>query len=599
MRSLADEAYARRYPPTPSGRSIAGSSYRTFGISGSGGGAGLSEEQFRILGEFQRVVYGNSGGRSLMVDDDDEVEQGKDGADDVDPAERKEQLRMFLEQHFEANCVYESPLITLHSRPLIIDALTLSTNLAASRLPSIYPRALLTHSGNIARWGIRKLFGWQETPSSSPAGGGMGKVKGKDVESALSGSMEGEMEHYAAGRVEQIARASVPWLPLFSSGAAFEDSKDEKGNAEDAWWEVWHVTSECQELGGFETWHGCHTGIIDHTITLKLLPSLLGTATEPSQTPSPDDGYPFLPTSAQYPDPNAAGFSTLTSPAPSTSYLPSHYTINAQQHPLLRLRTRTRPVPVPSHQNSSTLLPIAAIQKALATMLTFQLRVKTFVEFNEQGRVVYVRDLVDVRDVWEAVVPFGREAGWVGRRVCGVLLAGLGRVFGTTSSDEARPSWARERELQQERARKGKEKAGVGLYSHNLALQDAAAVPETTVPEPAPGPAAAVEQEPSTIVDPLPPPPTLPLKTQDSPPPPSGPSQQLPTLQPQPHALSNMLGLQEAWSPLRPTFHPTSAALVQMPSHMQRQRQRPRTTTTPTLTAPDVDHGGGETTTDR
>ncbi|KAJ9093212.1 hypothetical protein QFC21_006529 [Naganishia friedmannii] len=556
MRILADEAYARRYPSTPSGRSVAGSSYRTFGISGSGGsGGGLTEEQYRILGEFQRVVYGAGGGRSLLVDDD-EREEREDDMDRVDAAQKKEQLRLFLEQHFEADCVYESPLITLHSRPLIMDAITLSSDLNSSRLPSIYPRALLQHSGTIARWGLRKLFGSQ---SAVPG------EKGKDVESAQS-----KVELYAGGRVEQIVRALVPWLV---NDPAAGGSRNAEGAEAEGWWEVWHVSSECTELGGFETWHGCHTGIIDHTITLKLLPSLLGMAAEPSQATTPDDGYPFT----QYQ--SVVGASAFTSPAPSTSYLPSHYATHSHPHPhphpLLRLRTRTRPVPVPAPQNSSTLLPVAAIQKALATLLTFQLRVRTFVEFNEQGRVGYVRDLVDVRDVWEAVVPFGRGAGWVGRRVCGVLVAGLGRVFGPSPSDGERPSWERERE--REKDRKGKEKDGAGLHSHQLALQDAAAplvLPEGKVPVPT----ACVPEASNTMY------PGVPLKIQQLSALPAVAQQ--PAQQPQLHALPNVLGLQEAWSSSlpRPTFHPTSAALVQAQTQMTTSHDA-------YFAAPDVDRG--------
>ncbi|KAJ9118418.1 hypothetical protein QFC24_006247 [Naganishia onofrii] len=526
MRILAEEAYARRYPPTPSGRSIAGSSYRTFGVNGSGGGGGgLTEDQYRILGEFQRVVYG-TGGRSLMVDDDEHDEQEKDGVTEVDATGRKQELRTFLDQHFEADCVYESPLITLQSRPLIFDALTLSSDLASSRLPSIYPRALLQHSGNIARWGIRKLFGSQ-SKSSSSSSGVLGK--GKDVESA-----QVKAEQYAGGRVEQIARALVPWLPLSSASAA-ESSKNGNDAAQEGWWEIWHVSSECTELGGFETWHGCHTGIIDHTITLKLLPSLLGITAEPSQTTTPYEYYSFA---EHQTEAEAGGTSTFTSPAPSTAYLPSHYATSNHQHPLLRLRTRTRAVPVPPQENGSTLLlPVVAIQKALATMLTFQLR------------------------------------------VCGVLIAGLGRVFGSSASNEERPSWERERG----RERKGKEKAGAGLYSHQLALQDAAAataVLEGKILVPVP----SVREVVSNNVYP-----GLPLKIQQLSAPPVA-TQQLTQQAQQPRTHSNVLGLQEAWSPLlpRPTFHPTSAALVQTQPQTQ-------TETTTDFTAPDVDRGGEAT----
>jgi hypothetical protein len=72
--------------------------------------------------------------------------------------------------------------------------------------------------------------------------------KGKDVESA-----QVKAEQYAGGRVEQIARALVPWLPL-SSASATESSKNGNDAAQEGWWEIWHVSSECTELGGFETW---------------------------------------------------------------------------------------------------------------------------------------------------------------------------------------------------------------------------------------------------------------------------------------------------------------------------------------------------------
>lgn len=47
---------------------------------------------------------------------------------------------------------------------------------------------------------------------------------------------------------------------------------------------------------------------------------------------------------------------------------------------------------------------------------------------------MYIRDLVDLRDLWEGVVPFGRETAWIGRRLGGLALAGMGRLaFGSTS----------------------------------------------------------------------------------------------------------------------------------------------------------------------
>ncbi|KAJ9102015.1 hypothetical protein QFC19_004940 [Naganishia cerealis] len=505
MRCLADEAYSR-HPITP--RSAAGSSFRTLGLGGSGVG-GISEEQYRVLAELQRVIYYSTCQGSLL--DDEEVGED-DGAVDAD---RKEQVRKFVQQHFEIDCrrcpsvpslvsdmlkrsllrhtiVYESPLITLQSRPLFLNALALSADLASSRLPSIYPRALITHTQSVARWSFRKFFGCQTTPTSSS-----------------TTAIAGKPAPASGGRLEEIARVLVPWLV---DDAQFNNGKG-KG---DAWWDIWHLSSECGEIGGFETYEGYHLGIIDHTMTLKLLPSLLPpTFTEEDLVVE------------EFASHRATSASAFTSPAPSTAHLHS-----LSPSIRLRLRTRTRPAPVPVEGSS---LPLAVIQKCLASLLTYRLRLRTFVEFNEQGRVCYIRDMVDVRDAWESLVPFGRAAGWIGRRVCGVVVAGLGRVFGCSPADEEGNMWEREREREREK------KEMEGLYAHRLALQDAA---------------GAVTAEGRYSVREAHGVPHSSLKNQ------------------QPHALSNMLGLQEAWSP----FHPTSAQLT--------------TTTMTDFTAPDVDEGG-------
>lgn len=73
----------------------------------------------------------------------------------------------------------------------------------------------------------------------------------------------------------------------------------------------------------------------------------------------------------------------------------------------------------------------------LHNILRFHLHLHTIVEFNEAGKIVYIRDLVDLRDLWEGIVPFGRPMAWIGRRVVGVLVASIGRfAFGSYSPGE-------------------------------------------------------------------------------------------------------------------------------------------------------------------
>lgn len=70
-------------------------------------------------------------------------------------------------------------------------------------------------------------------------------------------------------------------------------------------------------------------------------------------------------------------------------------------------------------------------------LLRLELHLHTIVEFNEAGKIVYVRDLIDLRDLWEGVVPFGRTTAWIGRRLGGVVIAGLGKLFfGPGKEDE-------------------------------------------------------------------------------------------------------------------------------------------------------------------
>lgn len=162
------------------------------------------------------------------------------------------------------------------------------------------------------------------------------------------------------------------------------------------------------------------------TMTLDILPSILPPA------PETEGRMPIS--------------SAITSPNASISHGHSHLP------PLhVELQTRTH---CPAPQRS---LPVAAIQYMLSSVLRYRLRVRTFVEFNEAGKITYIRDVVDVRDAFEAVVPFGRNISWVGRRVGGVVLAGLGAVVSspTPRNPSTRP-----------------QETGRGLNARHLAMQD-------------------------------------------------------------------------------------------------------------------------------
>jgi hypothetical protein len=91
----------------------------------------------------------------------------------------------------------------------------------------------------------------------------------------------------------------------------------------------------------------------------------------------------------------------------------------------------------------------------LHNVLRYKLHLHTIVEFNEAGKIVYIRDLVDLRDLLEGLIPFGRETGWIGRRLGGIALAGIGRlVFGPTKSEEQEDEAREKREREEEGMRR-------------------------------------------------------------------------------------------------------------------------------------------------
>jgi hypothetical protein len=59
------------------------------------------------------------------------------------------------------------------------------------------------------------------------------------------------------------------------------------------------------------------------------------------------------------------------------------------------------------------------------------LHVTTIVHFNEAGKITYIRDSIDVRDLVESLIPFGfgRGLGWIGRRLAGFAVAGAGGLW--------------------------------------------------------------------------------------------------------------------------------------------------------------------------
>lgn len=135
--------------------------------------------------------------------------------------------------------MYESPLITLHSRQLFLDASSLAIDLAKAFLPSLWPRAVATHVKSAVRWGLDKMFTLSETQPVQ-----------QDPEFGNLDAFQEVAPKRAFG--DQLKMAIVPMVD-------YQQRKD-------AWWNAWEIGSECVEIGGFETFEGYHLGVIDQYV---------------------------------------------------------------------------------------------------------------------------------------------------------------------------------------------------------------------------------------------------------------------------------------------------------------------------------------------
>ncbi len=108
--------------------------------------------------------------------------------------------------------------------------------------------------------------------------------------------------------------------------------------------------------------------------------------------------------------------------APSSPYF---FTNASQSHEVPSYHPTYR------HAAPPTSIPSAIFQALTASFLRHSFRVTTVVHFNEAGKITYIRDSVDVRDLVESLIPFGlgRGLGWVGRRLAGFALAGAGGLW--------------------------------------------------------------------------------------------------------------------------------------------------------------------------
>ncbi|WVN85154.1 uncharacterized protein L203_100297 [Cryptococcus depauperatus CBS 7841] len=158
------------------------------------------------------------------------------------------------------------------------------------------------------------------------------------------------------------------------------------------WWRFWEIKSDCREIGKMQQLDGYHLAMIDQVITLRFLPSLF------------DSAFPSCPPTSSFPSP-MLHFSQIAPLASTPSSLP------------------------PIHGVSFAQRLVGALASEFEGILTWDLRVRTLVEINEVGKATRIRDTIDLRDAVEALVPFAKRLGWLGRCVGGLISGAVGELL--------------------------------------------------------------------------------------------------------------------------------------------------------------------------
>jgi hypothetical protein len=167
------------------------------------------------------------------------------------------------------------------------------------------------------------------------------------------------------------------------------------------------------------------------TMILSLLPDWLDPVEQdqqhyPSTTTATAHGSPYLPFGALPVNVGVGGRGISLPHTPGGGGYKHYGHQHQQQHRPHSTSTVTR---YNETSPTPTSLTKTIRHAVLHNVLRYKIHLHTLVEFNDAGKIVYVRDLIDLRDLWEGIVPFGRETAWVGRRLGGLGLAGLGKLF--------------------------------------------------------------------------------------------------------------------------------------------------------------------------
>ncbi|WWC60703.1 uncharacterized protein I303_103279 [Kwoniella dejecticola CBS 10117] len=330
--------------------------------------------------------------------------------------EELKQVRRVVERWFESDCIYEQPLVRLTSRETILMHFALLHVFGSVYIPSFTPVATIIHIQELVHLLKTYFLGIDDDDDSNQTSKPPARTaKLPQVPNAPNPGREEQLLGLGLGldaptrpspQPAQGLRTAQDSASDLSSQTRNRGGEPHKRTGYQGWWKLWDITAECKEIGEMECYDGHYLAMIEHVLRLSLLPNLRNRSEEQSATHHPS-AY-FHPATGR----TAPTFGTQQGPRPQ-----------ARENPR-RGEQGIPAVPLPSFARRLIELMWAQVE----CWLDWDLRVNTIVQFNEVGKATHLRDVVDIRDLVEFVVPFAKRLRWITKSI-GIFTSIIGAII--------------------------------------------------------------------------------------------------------------------------------------------------------------------------
>ncbi|WWC69071.1 uncharacterized protein I206_103007 [Kwoniella pini CBS 10737] len=332
--------------------------------------------------------------------------------------EELQQVRRVVERWFESDCIYEQPLVRLTSRDSMLMHFALLHLFGAVYIPSFTPFATIIHIQELVHlfktFLLGKDYGIEvdqqikptlrttkspRTPNPGREEHLLGLGLGVDPPTRSLPNTHKDRRDYVRSESDLITQK-------------LEEKHDHSGmKVYKGWWKLWDITAECKEIGEMECYDGHYLALIEHVLRLSLFPNFRSNSNHESSDQRHPSAY-FHPNTQRTDSPHIKG----------------HYILAGKQGiPAL---------PLPSLAKRF----LRFLWDQVECWLDWDLRVNTMVQFNEVGKATHIRDVVDIRDLIEFIVPFAKRLRWI-TKLIGIFTSMFGAILLTILEDhkEANP----------------------------------------------------------------------------------------------------------------------------------------------------------------